>query len=84
MNKYIYITSFFGFNSHKQPVKNSCVNFVDKVVLRCRRVPTYYEIVAEDFSEDEETLEKQETFERKYNFRFEEPDQDFVSRLSSD
>ena len=43
------------------------------------RIPTYDEIIHdENFSEDEETVERQETFEMKYNFRFEEPDAEFI------
>ena len=31
------------------------------------------------FQDEESQLEMEEEFERKFNFRFEEPDQDFVS-----
>ncbi|XP_043193631.1 protein KRI1 homolog isoform X1 [Amphibalanus amphitrite] len=46
-------------------------------------VPSYEEVVHDsegDLSEDERTVGKQEAFEHKFNFRFEEPDQEFIKR----
>merc|ERR1712071_18411 len=46
-------------------------------------IPTYEEIVHDsegDLSEDEKTLEQQSEFEHKFNFRFEEPDAEYIKR----
>ena len=38
--------------------------------------------IDENLSEDEEDINRQEEFEYKYNFRFEEPDQEFIKRYN--
>lgn len=48
-----------------------------------QNVPTYDEIVGDDdleISDDEAELERQAEFEHKFNFRFEEPDNEFIKR----
>ncbi|CRK96024.1 CLUMA_CG009464, isoform A [Clunio marinus] len=42
-------------------------------------VPSYDDMIG--LSEDEEEVEKQAEFETKYNFRFEQPDNDFIKRF---
>ncbi|XP_076267735.1 protein KRI1 homolog [Rhynchophorus ferrugineus] len=46
-------------------------------------IPSYDEIVHDSddsLSGDEKAIEEQEEFEHKFNFRFEEPDQEFIKR----
>ncbi|XP_055347316.1 protein KRI1 homolog isoform X2 [Paramacrobiotus metropolitanus] len=51
--------------------------YIDKDAAR---IPSYSEIVDEHFSEEEAEIDKAEEFEHKYDFRFEEPDQEFIKR----
>ncbi|KRT78798.1 hypothetical protein AMK59_6664 [Oryctes borbonicus] len=46
-------------------------------------IPTYDEVIHDSddgLSEDEKQIEKQDEFEHKYNYRFEEPDEEFIKR----
>ncbi len=42
------------------------------------RIPSYDEIINQNEDDDDEEFEKAEEFERKFNFRYQEPDSDFV------
>jgi protein KRI1 len=42
------------------------------------RIPSYDEIVNQNDNDDDEEFEKAEEFERKFNFRYQEPDSEFV------
>ena len=73
-----------GIDPWDKPDLNDNEKFLRDYILNKRymeesddeRIPTYDEIV--NVEEEEKELEKEETFERKYNFRYEEPDQEFI------
>lgn len=52
---------------------------VNKRYMDETNVSTYEDVVG--LSEDEEEVEQQAEFETKYNFRFEEPDNEFIKRF---
>lgn len=47
------------------------------------RIPTYDEIVnKKEEEDDDEEFEEAEEFERKFNFRYQEPDAEFVCLIA--
>lgn len=63
------------FNTFQELCGNCCL-----VRMLFFRVLSFEEIA--NVEKDEEELERENDFERKYNFRYEEPDEEYVRCLS--
>ncbi|GIX68212.1 protein KRI1 homolog [Caerostris extrusa] len=65
-----------NLNEEEKFLKDYILNKKYIVGDRLDDIPTYDDIGM--LSEDEKVVEQQEMFEHKYNFRFEEPDEEFI------